>query len=767
MIALSPQEAARKFTQAKITNGFVPLALHSYQNESGEPLYWRIRLKHPATNAKWIRPMHCNEQGLYVLQEPRFTSGKPLYRLPEILNNHDAVVWITEGEWCADHLAKLGLIATTSGGVDSVAKTDWSPLANRQVVIWPDNDEAGMRYAHEIASQLQSLKCNIKRVDIGKMNLPLKGDCVDWLQSQPAATKADIEALPSCEAEGLEADGELKPKNKSAVSYFKVNDHGVFYNLDEELRRICSKLEVKALVRDKASENWGRLLEFSDADGNLHTWAMPMEMLKGGGEELRGELLRLGLEINTGARIRNLLIEYITTSKPESRARCVTRTGWYNKVFVLPDRTIGKTEEQVIYQSENYLHAYKQAGSLADWQNNIAAPCTGNSRLVLAISCAFAAMLLHPVNAESGGLHFVGESSSGKTTALRVAASVFGGPDYLNRWRATTNGLEALASLRSDTLLVLDELSQVDPKEAGEIAYMLANGSGKARAGKTGSVRARYDWRILFLSAGEIGLAQHMQEAGKKAKAGQTIRLVDVPADAGVGLGVFETLHHFESGTALSKALLDATEKYYGTAALVFLEHVTQPHNLATFPLIIKQCCEQFIKENVPANASGQVYRVAERFALIAVGGELATQFNITGWQPGEAKQAASTCFKAWLEQRGSLGNQERTVIIEQVQAFFEAHGTSRFEDLHVGTMQRIANRVGFKRTQDDKSEYLVLPEMFRRELCAGFDSKLAAQVLIEVGMLNPSCEGKAQTPHRIPGEGVRKCYHFVRTEPK
>ena len=71
---------------------------------------------------------------------------------------------------------------------------------------------------------------------------------------------------------------------------------------------------------------------------------MPMEMLKGGGEELRGELLRLGLEINTGARIRNLLIEYITTSKPEARARCVARTGWYNQVFVLPNRTIGKTD---------------------------------------------------------------------------------------------------------------------------------------------------------------------------------------------------------------------------------------------------------------------------------------------------------------------------------------------------------------------------------------------------------------------------------------
>lgn len=441
--------------------------------------------------------------------------------------------------------------------------------------------------------------------------------------------------------------------------------------------------------------------------------------------------------------------------------------GWYNNIFVFPDQTIGKSTEKIIYQSENKSRDYKQSGTLEEWQNNIAALCVGNSRLILAVSCAFASMLLHPASMESGGLHLVGESSSGKTTALRVAASVFGAPDYLNRWRATTNGLEALATLRSDTLLILDELAQVDAKEAGEIAYMLANGSGKTRASKNGAARSRYEWRLLFLSAGEIGLSQHMQEAGKKAKAGQILRLVDIPADAGVGLGIFEMLHHFESGTAFSKALLEATEKYYGTPAIAFLENLIQPHNFDALPLLIKQCHQSFIKENVPTNASGQVNRVAERFALIAVGGELASQFNVTGWKPGEAKQAARHCFNAWLEQRGTIGNQDRAVIIAQVQAFFEAHGASRFEDLQPNNSQRIINRVGFKRSKDNENEYLVLPEMFRREVCAGFDPKLAAQVLIDIGMLNPSSEGKSQTPHRIPGEGIKKCYHFVRTEPK
>lgn len=543
--------------------------------------------------------------------------------------------------------------------------------------------------------------------------------------------------------------------------FFKVNDHGVFYNVDDELRRICSKLEVKALVRDKASENWGRLLEFVDADGNLHTWAMPMEMLKGGGEELRGELLRLGLEINTGAGIRNLLTEYITTSKPESRARCVTRIGWYSKVFVLPDRTIGKTDEQVIYQSENHLSDYKQAGTLSEWQENIARLCADNSRLVLAISCAFAAMLLHPAAAESGGLHLVGESSSGKTTALRVAASVYGAPDYLHRWRATTNGLEALTSLRSDTLLVLDELAQVDPKEAGEIAYMLANGSGKARAGKTGSVRPRYDWRILFLSAGEVGLAQHMRDAGKKAKPGQEVRLVDVPADAGKGYGLFETLHGFESSADLSKALTQATTQYYGTAVQAFLEQITESDNFATLSEVIKKISQQFIAENLPPKASGQVHRVCERFALVAVAGELATHYGITGWQPLEAEQAAVTCFQAWLDHRGSVGNQERIQILSQVRSFFEAHGEARFPEWNAEN-SRTTNRAGFKKTDNSGVRFYVLPEAFRSEICTGFDYRIAARILVNEGWIEPDHD---QIPYRreyLPDIGRSRCYVFT-----
>lgn len=557
-------------------------------------------------------------------------------------------------------------------------------------------------------------------------------------------------------------------KDLKSASNFFVNDQGVFYSDGDEKRWICSRLDIQALVRDKASENWGRLLELTDADGQIHRWAMPMEMLKGSAEELRGELLRLGLQIAPGMKARQGLIEYITTTQTEARACCVTKTGWYQHVFVLPDHTIGDTTEPVIYQADNLINPYQTSGTLTDWQHHIAAYCKDNSRLVLAVSSAFAAMLLYPANVESGGIHLVGESSTGKTTALKVAASVFGAPDYLQCWRATANGIESLAALRSDTLLILDELAQIDSKEAGEIAYLLANGSGKARANKNGVARSRQEWRLLFLSAGEVGLAQHIREAGKKAKAGQTVRLVDIPADAGHGFGLFDTLHNSSSGAALSQQLTVAAARYYGIAAQSFLKCITQPDEWSKLPATIRAQQQTFLAKNLPSSCGGQVHRVCERFALIAAGGELATHYGVTGWLQREAERAAARCFQDWLEQRGNPGNQERTAFLEMVQSFFEAHGASRFEDIHhAANIQHIINRVGFRQNNTlGQYEYFVLPEMFRREICQGVDPRWASQLLIEVGMLLPSSEGKAQTAHRLPGEGLKKCYHFVSNEP-
>ena len=161
----TPKEAARRLAASQLRAGFKPQALHEYQGAEGEPLYWRIRMKHPKTGEKWIRPMRFNGTG-YELGEPKLESGKPLYRLPDIAVHSNAPVWLVEGENCADALAALGMTATTCGAVGSVDKANWQPLTGRDVIIWPDNDDPGRRFAEEITTRLQAISCQIRWVDI-------------------------------------------------------------------------------------------------------------------------------------------------------------------------------------------------------------------------------------------------------------------------------------------------------------------------------------------------------------------------------------------------------------------------------------------------------------------------------------------------------------------------------------------------------------------------------------------------------------------------
>ena len=132
-VAETPRQAARRLAAAALRDGFLPQALHAYTDAAGNAIYFRIRLKHPdfahappAIRArygqdKWIRPMRSNGAG-FVLGEPAFAEGKPLYRLHELMTRPETMVWLVEGERCADALAKRGLLATTSGGADSASR---------------------------------------------------------------------------------------------------------------------------------------------------------------------------------------------------------------------------------------------------------------------------------------------------------------------------------------------------------------------------------------------------------------------------------------------------------------------------------------------------------------------------------------------------------------------------------------------------------------------------------------------------------------------
>lgn len=523
-----------------------------------------------------------------------------------------------------------------------------------------------------------------------------------------------------------------------AGSGFVLDTGGVYSCEDGGRTKLSSPIQVIAESRDGESLRWGRVYLLTDKDGRLHRVNIPNRLFAGDARAVIAELADHGAVIPPGQKVQRLLLAYLQTAEAARRVQTVDCTGWHalpdeRFAFVLPEKVIGSENDTVLLVSDSKQAKFSQRGTPEGWRSEVAARCVGNSRLLLAVSAAFAAPLVFATGEESGGFHFVGGSSSGKTTALRVAASVYGGPDYLHRWRATANAIDALAAQHCDALLILDELGQIDPRMAGEVAYSLANGQGKARAYRTGTARATLHWRILFLSAGEVGLAVHMQEGGKHVRAGQETRLAEVPADAGKGIGMFEALNGAADGNELAKILAEAARTHHGHGGPEFITRIAERRD--GWPAIrdrVNQLASRFAGDK----ADGQVQRVARRFALAAVAGELATHYGITGWPEGAAIAASKACLDAWVAQRGGTSNREPAEVLERVRGFLDAHD-ARFAPKDGSTDDRVIyNRAGFREDTANGRRYYVFPPVMRDEILKGLNTNGSLRILVEHGAL-------------------------------
>ena len=555
---------------------------------------------------------------------------------------------------------------------------------------------------------------------------------------------------------GNSGEGQATKKQTFAYGggFFEVSLKGVFYIDDEsKYHFICSPLWVKAKTRTGQGEAWGRLLEWLDDDGNLHQWAMPLELLEGDCADVRRELAHKGVSIEPSKKGRDHLAIYLKKVPVEDRALCVERLGWYDDVYILPKKVIGSSKEIIVFQNPHGIEtAFAQSGTVEQWRDNVARFAIGNTRFLLALSFAFGACLFELSQAESGGIHFLGDSSIGKSTFLDAACSVWGKPKHYKReWRNTANAIEGLCTLHNNGLLVLDEINQADIKTIGQTIYMIVNGQSKGRMSKNGTNRPVSRWDTPFLSGGEKTLEALLKESGQTINAGQAVRLANVRALVGKH-GAFEQLHNIESGDTLSKLIKSHANKHYGTVGITWLEYIAA--NKESISNELDTSIKAWLNANVPKGASGQVSRVASRFALIGIAGELATKQGLTGWPTGAANEAAKVCFEDWLLSFGGISNHEDRTILAQVRAFFEAHGSSRFEALQQMSgdkVEKVINRVGFWEQDNTGKKYIVFQESFKKEICKGFDVKQVIRILANADILVKDKEGKNTVSLRTP----------------
>lgn len=765
-----------------------PSAAWRYRDASGATVHWVCRFDKPDGSKEILPQTLWREAGRLGWRWGAPPVPRPLYGLDRLALAPAAPVLVVEGEKTADAAAALFpgfAVVTWSGGSKAVGKADWTALAGRRVAILPDADMPGREAAQAVRKAVLAAGADCAAIVQLPATLPAAWDCADPFP--PDFAETDLLRLVGTAIEAASAGRLDVPPG------YTLDEDGLYWlepgkdGAEARAVRLSDPFDILGEARDGDGGDWGLLIRFRDRDGVEKRKTVKRAALASDAGAVRAELAGAGMLILSATGQSDRFIRFLRAVTHSSRLTLAERTGWVDASrFVLPHVVIAPPGAEPVHfdGAASALH-YREKGSLDGWRRDLAALAPGNSLLAFALSLAFVGPIMRWLDMEGGGFHFRGASSTGKTSLAMAAGSVWGGGGSLgfaSSWRATGNALEGVAHGHTETLLILDELALVDPQEAGSAAYALASGQGKARAQQSGALRRRAEWRVMVCSTGEIGLADHMRAAkrGERTMAGQELRLLDLPADAGAGLGAWEALHNMASPAAFSDAIKAACAAHYGHAGPAFLRGlVADP---AHWEGQAKRLAKAFAAKARQEGDSGQVHRGALRFAAVSAAGEMAIALGVVPWRAGEAEAAALACFNTWAAGFGRSGLREHRQILERVRNAIQA-GQSRFASVPKAKLYAgfdddreadgaPSNREGEARSlstlgylhdiEPGKLCYLFHDSGWS-EILAGFDPKEAATVLAERGFLVPGDGGRLKRKQRVGEQSPR--FYTVRAE--
>ncbi len=758
-----------------------PAATWCYRDAGGAVLRYVLRFAKPEGD-KDIRPatLWRDAPGKPLRWRLAAEPGpRPLYGLDRLAVRPDAAVLLVEGEKTADAAGERfpdHVAITWPGGSNAVGKANFGALNGRHVIVWPDADEPGRKAAQTVVRAALSAGA----LSAATVSLPgflpkgwdLADDWPDGFGAEDAVAliaRVHQDAHPN---DGVEWPWAFHMEADGLIYDQPVKDGAVVP------QRLSAPFQVLAEARGSGGDGWAVVIRFRDRDGREKTVPVSRSRLAGGGAEVRAELADQGLIISPARGKSDKFTAALAEVRSTRRMVLVSATGWCGDRFIVPGRPIGPVGgEPVLFTGEAPSLHYRQAGSLDGWRCHVAAKAEGNSLLTFALSLAFAGPLLRLLDLEGGGVHFRGSSSCGKTTLAYAAGSVWGGGGPLgfgHTWRSTANALEMLAAGHNDGLVVLDELALVTPEEAGTSAYSLASGQSKGRSHATGAARKRVEWRVMVLSTGEIGLADHIRSSkkGERPMAGQELRLLDIGADAGANMGIWEELHGAGSPAALSDAIKAACARDFGHAGPAFVERLVadRPAAIARAKAIVTA----FLVKAREEGDSGQAQRAAVRFAAVAAAGELACAFSIAPWAPGSASAAALALYHRWARAFGRSAPREERDVLQRIRAVIESERSAFSplgdEDITETATPSVGGRDGEARSLKTYGfRWVRGPEVlwcFHKtgwaEVLKGFNPVDAARAVSAAGFLETDKDPKVLTKS-VKVKGQRQRFYCVK----
>ena len=690
-----------------------------------------------------------------------------------------------------------------AAGISATGLEAFQPYsATQRVTVCADRDEAdkpngrpGSQRGEKAARKFAMLNHERIKVEIA---LPGKsGETVDWLdvlrRDGIESVRAGIQAAASFAPTSVELDGLAHDRTRAAdlrkiaqtyplpemdtlhLRYAYTNAGKIkVHRLDgwetdpdtgarvPVLTPIATPFGIPARLRHADQQDaYGLRCIVQDMNGQPRAIDFDRsELPRLGASEIQSKLFGAGLRTEAGGE--KIAIDCLKAADPRKEIIVYRRPGWHeiagvaDPVFICPSGEVIGAPDGLgleLAAATRLDPGPAIAGDISGWRRAVetALSVTGCPHWTLGVIAAFAGILVSLIGLDTCGVNLSGQSSSGKSTAQRLAVSAWSTPDIRrpglsHSARATDNATEALAERATGTILSLDELAHTSGKIAGKLIYMIASGSGKRRMKADATLREGYTWSTFAVLSAECSLEEKVRADEGEWLAGMAVRIVDIDVtdiDRKIDL---ETLR-----------LINDIEQHYGHAGPAFVRGMIS-HGLHRQAAPLRSRVLDASREIAGAGADSGVARAAIPFALLLIAGELAKVFDILPQGAGTREAVL------WAWERFQCSSDSRALDPEsQALANLRRYIAERWEVTikTVNPTNGIKEAIGW---YDDTAVYI--PKERMREATAGVlkESQIGA-MLNRRGLLAKRSEPDRFTVSWVPKVGSVTSYALRRSE--
>lgn len=403
------------------------------------------------------------------------------------------------------------------------------------------------------------------------------------------------------------------------------------------------------------------------------------------------------------------------------------------------------------------------SGTVDQWKSEVGVHVVRNPYMLIAVLAGFAALLNQAFALPKLVLMFVGPSSQGKTTLLRVLQSLISSGKYIETCAGTTKGIELKLREHSDVPVPMDELRQADvPADLIKLVFDIENGANRKVSSGAQKVVQRGAIRAALVAANESTVAEITSGARVKVNEGMAARLLEVHIQA--PHGAFHVLSDNMTAKQFAEHMKLATSRLYGAVWDSWVHSVAADANYIRN--VVSKKLARFEKEltegltvNNPVTA-----RLIQGMAAWCCAGALAQKFKLLDIDRKTLIDSMRLVLVEHLKRNVHGSHSVAEQVVATVRACIDQNA-SKFPPLAQFYSLEHSGIYGYRVGHGEDAEFLFLPSVFEQLVGHKYGTEAAARALSAAGFLKCTKGAGYQYQKRVPnmgGESVRKRFYAV-----